>query len=89
MVASHMSQALTLTSELLLLLSLACFLVVLAHGFRRSLGTGFMVLLIPFYQVVYGFTQFEHRRRGLVLAGWLWSLLVAMVFRVAAMAAMR
>ncbi len=69
-----MAPVLTLTSEVVLLTALVCFLVVVTHGFRRSLGTGFMVLCIPFYQVVYGFSQFDHPRRGLVLAGWLGGL---------------
>ncbi len=53
------------------LLSVLCWALVLVHAFSRSLGTGFMVLLIPVYNVMYGFSQFEHGRKGLVLAGWL------------------
>lgn len=63
--------ALVLLGEVLLFASVAGFAAVLAHAFRRSLGTGFMVLCIPVYQLVYGFTQFEHRRKGVVLALWL------------------
>jgi len=41
----------------------------LVHAFQRSIGTGFIVLLLPIYCVYYGFSQFEHRWKGLVLAG--------------------
>jgi translocator protein len=50
---------------------LGCSLLVLAHAFRRSLGTGFMVLAIPVYNLYYAFSQFEHPFKGLVLAGYL------------------
>lgn len=63
------------------LVATLCFVLVLVHGFKRSLGTGFMVLCIPFYQVLYGFRQFEHRHKGLVLAGWLGGLVVGVVLR--------
>ena len=62
--------ALNLLSLVLVLLGVACFCLVLVHAFQRSLGTGFMVLCIPCYQLYYGFSQFEHPRKGLILAGW-------------------
>jgi hypothetical protein len=62
---------LVILSTVLITLAVGCFAVVVLHAFGRSLGTGVMVLGIPFYQVVYGFSQFEHRYKGLVLAGWL------------------
>jgi translocator protein len=48
-----------------------CFVAVLRHAFSRSLGTGFMVLCVPCYNVYYAFSQFEHRRKGLLISGWL------------------
>lgn len=68
------------------LVATLCFVLVLAHAFTRSVGTGFMVLCIPFYTVVYGFSQFEHRRKGLVLAGWMGGLVLGVVCRVAGLA---
>lgn len=50
------------------LVALACAVLLLAHAFRRSVGTGVMVLLIPAYVLVYAFRQFEHPRKGLVVA---------------------
>lgn len=74
---------LTVAGLLLQLLSVSCFATVLAHAFRRGLGTGAAVLLVPPYGVFYGFARFEHRARGLVLAGWLGALALAVVLRVA------
>ncbi len=66
-------------------LAVTCFVFVLLHAFHRSVGTGFMVLLIPIVCVVYGFSQFEHRRKGLILAGWLGGFVVAVVLRTMAL----
>ena len=71
-----------LVSLLLQLVCVTCFVLVLIHAFQRSLGTGFMVLCLPIYQFVYGFAQFEHRRKGLILAGWLGGALLVITFRV-------
>lgn len=63
------------------LAAVVCWVLIFAHAFRRSLGTGVMVLLIPIYNVVYAVTQFEHRRKGLILAGALGGLVLAVVLR--------
>jgi uncharacterized membrane protein HdeD (DUF308 family) len=63
------------------LVAVVCWVVIFAHAFQRSLGTGVMVLLLPIYNVVYAFTQFEHRRKGLILAGAIGGLVLAVVFR--------
>lgn len=67
------------------LLAVICFVPVLIHAFQRSVGTGFMVLCLPVYTPYYAFSQFEHRFKGLLLAGWLGSFMLAIVFRVAAL----
>jgi len=48
---------------------LVCAGLIWIHAFRRSVGTGFMVLCIPCYNFYYAFSQFEHPRKGLVIAG--------------------
>lgn len=63
------------------LLATVCLVLVLRHAFQRSLGTGFMVLFIPLFVVYYGFAQFEHRQKGLVLAGAFGALIVGIVLR--------
>lgn len=63
--------ALAVVGILLQLVAVGCWAFVLVHAFQRSVGTGFMVLCIPVYNVIYGFTQFEHRFKGAILAGWL------------------
>lgn len=62
------------------LVSLACVLFVWTHAFQRSLGTGIMVLLIPCYVLVYAFSQFEHPRKSLLLAGFVSATVLAAVF---------
>lgn len=69
-------------SAVVLFVALCCFALVAIHAFSRSLGSGFMVLCIPVYNIVYGFTQFEHRRKGLVLAGWLGGMVVGVILRI-------
>jgi uncharacterized membrane protein HdeD (DUF308 family) len=63
------------------LVAVVCWVLIFAHAFQRSLGTGVMVMLIPIYNLVYAFTQFEHRRKGLVLAGAIGGLVLAIVLR--------
>ena len=69
------------------LIAVVCFVFVLVHAFQRSVGTGFMVLCIPIYNVVYGFTQFEHRYKGALLAGWLGCFVLGIVLRTLGLAA--
>ncbi len=66
---------------LVLFASATCWTLVILHGFQRSLGTGFMVLLIPIVNIVYGFRQFEHRHKGLILAVWIGGFPVGVVLR--------
>jgi hypothetical protein len=65
---------------LLQVVAVGCFVPVLVHAFRRSVGTGFMVLCLP-YTLYYAFSQFEHRYKGGLLAGWLGGLVVGVVLR--------
>ena len=63
------------------LVCVLCFCLILIHAFGRSLGTGLMVLLIPFYNVYYAFFQFEHRFRGWIVAGFVGCGLAAFSLR--------
>jgi hypothetical protein len=58
-------------SVLLLLGSFICLVFIYVHAFQRSVGTGFMVLCIPCYVLYYAFSQFEHPKKNLIIAGWL------------------
>lgn len=62
------------------LVALVCAVILLIHAFRRSVGTGVMVLLIPCYVLFYAFSQFEHPRKGLIVAGLMASTVLAAVF---------
>ena len=59
------------------LISFGCSLFILFHAFQRSVGTGVMVLCIPCFMIYYAFSHFEHRRKGLIVAGWLAFLVLA------------
>ena len=61
----------TILGLICILLSASCFVFILVHAFRRSVGTGVIVLCIPFYNLYYGFMQFEHRYKSLIIPGWL------------------
>ncbi|MGF1465997.1 MAG: hypothetical protein ACFCGT_07670 [Sandaracinaceae bacterium] len=54
---------------LLLLVALVCNLIVIVHALRSSMAQGFLAIFVPFYVLVYLFTRFEHRSRGLIAAG--------------------
>jgi translocator protein len=70
---------LVLTGEVLIAVGAVCAILVLIHAFRRSVGTGMMVALLPFYVFLYAFSQFEHRHKGWVLAGFFGGLFAGVV----------
>ncbi len=70
---------LMIAGELLCLIALVCAAVIFVHAFRRSVGTGVMVALLPFYVFFYAFSQFEHRRKGWVIAGFCGGLFAGVV----------
>jgi len=74
---------LILVGVLLQVVAVGCFLPVLVHAFRRSLGTGFMVLCLPVYTPYYAFSQFEHPWKGPLVAGWLGGFVLGVVLRYA------
>lgn len=73
---------LTIVGQCFVLLAVVCYVLMLRHAFQRSLGTGFMVLLIPLFAVYYGFAQFEHRMKGAIIAGAFGGLIVGVVLRI-------
>jgi translocator protein len=76
--------AVALVAFFLQIVAALCFVPVMVHAFRRSVGTGFMVLCLPIYTPYYAFSQFEHRYKGMLLAGWLGGFVVAMTLRLIA-----
>lgn len=61
--------------------ALGGWFLLLRHAWSRSVGTFALVLLLPGYAPWYAFSQFEHVRKGPVLAAWLGGHgLCAMVF---------
>ena len=70
---------LALLGSLFALVAVTCSVFILLHAFRRSLGTGVMVLCIPCFMLYYAFSQFEHRRKDIIVSGWLACLVMAAV----------
>jgi len=64
-------------AALFALIALVCAFFLVRHAFGRSVGTGLLVLLLPAYALVYAFGQFEHRRKGLIVAGFVGCSLLA------------
>jgi hypothetical protein len=62
-------------------LGFACAVMILNHAFRRSVGTGVMVLCIPGYILYYAFSQFEHERKNLIIAALAGGLVLAGALR--------
>jgi len=53
------------------LLAAVLSLPILRFAFQRSLGTGLMVLLIPFYVFWFAVKHFQHPRKAVLVCGWL------------------
>lgn len=68
------------------LVAVACLVPVLVFAFRRSLGTGVMVLFLPVYTLYFAFGQFEHRFKGALLAGAVGGFVLGVVLRVVGLA---
>lgn len=52
---------------LLAIASTVAWAFIIFHAFGRSVGTGFLVLLVPVYVLYYAFSQFEHAQKGLIV----------------------
>ncbi len=57
--------------------STACWAFIILHAFRRSVGTGVMVLFVPCFIFYYAFAQFEHPRKGLLVAGFIGGMVLS------------
>jgi hypothetical protein len=55
---------------LLSILSLVCSILILIHAFQQSVGKGFLCLCVPCYIVYYMFSEFEHPKKNLIIAGY-------------------
>ena len=67
------------------LVMLACFIIILIHAFKSSVGMGFACLCIPFVILWYAFAKFEHEKKGLIIGCWLGSWVLSIVFQVLGM----
>ena len=71
------------TGAFFALAAAALSLPILRFAFQRSLGTGLMVLLIPFYVYWFAVKHFQHPRKAALVCSWLaCSGLAAVLFAV-------
>src|SRR5262245_7029611 len=54
--------------------SAVCAGIIIVHAFRRSIGTGMMVLFVPCFIFYYAFAHFEHPHKGLIVASFVGGL---------------
>ncbi len=59
--------------------SAVCWSFIVIHAFRRSVGTGVMVLFVPCFIFYYAFVHFEHPWKGLIVSGFIASLVLCVV----------
>lgn len=70
--------ALTLVAGLV---SFVCGIIILIHAFKESIGQGLLSFVCAPYLLYYALVKFQHERKGLILAGWFASIILAVVFQ--------
>jgi len=69
-----------------ILLSLVCWIIILIHAFKASVGEGFLCLCVPCYILYYMFSKFEHEKKGMIIAGYfIGSIVGNVLIRIAGM----
>lgn len=53
------------------IVALVCSIIVLIHAFQNTVWKGVLGLFCGIYLLIYGFTEFESDKKGLILAGML------------------
>lgn len=61
------------------LVSFAASLFILVDAFKASVGEGFLCLCVPCYILYYGFSKFDHPKKGLIIAAWIGCSIVGQV----------
>ncbi len=65
-----MELALAILGLLFVVVGVVCHIIILIHAFKSSVGTGFLCLCVPCYILYYMFNEFEHEKKGLIIAGY-------------------
>jgi hypothetical protein len=53
------------------IVAFVCGLIILIDAFKSALWKGLVGLFCALYLLYYGFAEFKHEKKGLILAGWL------------------
>lgn len=61
------------------LVAFVCALIIVVHAFKTSTGQGLLCVFVPCYILYFAFAKFEHKRKGLILAGMIGSPILAAV----------
>lgn len=51
------------------IVSLICMIIVLIHAFKNEVWKGVLSFFCGIYLLIYSFTEFEHEKKGLIIAG--------------------
>ena len=61
------------------LVSFVCSIIILIHAFKNEIWKGIVGLLCGLYLLYYGFVEFQHEKKGLILGVWLGSIVLAVI----------
>ena len=64
-----MNSLLYLLGILFYLGALACSIIIIIHAFRNEIWKGVLSLICGFYTIYYAFAEFQHEKKGLIIAG--------------------
>ena len=54
-------------------------IIILIAAFKKSVGTGFLTLCVPFYVLYFVFAQYESEKKGKVIGLWLGGLVLMLI----------
>jgi hypothetical protein len=64
------------------LVSVVCWIIVLVHAFRNEVWKGIVGLICGLYALYYGFTEYDADNKGTLMAVWIGSIVLGIIFRI-------
>lgn len=62
--------------SILVLASLVCMIIILIDAFKNAVWKGILGFFCGLYLLYYAFVEFQHEKKGLIIAGWLLPLIL-------------
>lgn len=56
---------------LISIVGLVCFIIILIDAFKNAVWKGILGIFCFLYLIYYAFAEFQHEKKGLIIAGWL------------------